>query len=195
MLRPALVLSAALSLSALSCVVVLPALAQSPANAIDKVTQLSRQADAQYKAGNLRAAVNTYSKAILLARDQNDDRAFAYNKLQQGSMLMYIGRYEEAMTGFDESEVIYRRLGDELGIADISRVRGDTYTNLGEFSKSVECLTESILIYRKYNDKPKLVSAYNRLGRSFIFNSLPHMAIPILLEGERVYPHLHIKFH
>ena len=74
------------------------------------------------------------------------------------------GHYAAAATLGEEALLLYRELGDTLGIARTAHLLGDTASDVGDYARAAAMLEESLGLFEALGDESSMANMLNDLG-------------------------------
>ena len=114
-----------------------------------------------YWQGDLAYAQVAYDECLALAREHGDERALA-NAMYNDSFPAMISRTDlpRAVALLEEALPVFKRLGDEPGIARCLWALGQCQVSLKEYPEAISTLGEAIEIFKRLDDRFGLGWAY-----------------------------------
>lgn len=103
-------------------------------------------------------------ESIAVSKRKGNQEQLASTYLRLGFMFRGIGRFDEALEAYKNSERIRTELNDERGLASVFNNMGILYRAMGDQEKAFESYTKSIEIREKLGDQEFLSSAVMNLG-------------------------------
>ena len=98
-----------------------------------------------------------------IADDSNKARAlFGY-----GMSKLIAGKKKEALPYFEMSSVIYEKLGDTRGLAEVNMLKGVTFYFENEHQKSIKYLKETIRAHKQLQNEVMLIDPHNYMAQNY----------------------------
>ena len=124
--------------------------------------------------GNIYAAQGRNIEALkIFLNNYNQCEIGNYEKIK-GNTLHNLGNFylslkkdSLAIVFFNQAMLIYRKIKDTNGIADIYSNLGNVYQIYSNLSKSIDCYKKAIQFYIQLNDNNNLSSTYNNLSLAY----------------------------
>ncbi len=105
------------------------------------------------------------SPAIAINISQNsNDKSTAIKLGGEGATLFASGKYQEAISKFEQALVIFRSIGDRERESVILNNLGGAYNYLRQYKKGIEYLRLSLVISKEIGDRAGEGSVLNALG-------------------------------
>jgi predicted ATPase/DNA-binding SARP family transcriptional activator/uncharacterized protein HemY len=131
---------------------------------------LGRQGRFTYRLGRYREAKRLIEEDLhildsLESRDQpaaRTEKAFSLRNL--GSVMRGDGEYQQAQQLYEESLVLFRECGDDLGTAGVLKQLGILAGSLGEYLEAQRLLREALELYQAMGDQYGVANILNDLG-------------------------------
>lgn len=122
-------------------------------------------------------------KTIEILRKTDRKRTLALNLLNIGYDYYLIGKYDSAMTYYQESEPILKEIGMSIGQAYLIGNRALVYWKKGDKKKAKEDLNEAIKMLVPIGDRYGMADYYNKLGNIFLEENDQEKAIYYTMKG------------
>lgn len=134
------------------------------ANRIFEQNNLANTAFIYRSQGHYQAALDTYEKAIALAKEWDGPSA-------EGSLLGHIsstyadqGNYSEAMRLAEQSLLIYQQIDEPVNVAYSLTQLGDIYQFQGEYDQALSVYEEALNILQESESKPLESTIFNNIS-------------------------------
>ncbi|NEP15052.1 MAG: tetratricopeptide repeat protein, partial [Symploca sp. SIO2C1] len=119
------------------------------------------------KLGNTRAAIDSFSRSLSIAKNSNNPIDVA-NILGYTSIVYNnLGDYQEVIKLQDRQLDIVKGKNNRRGEAEVLVGKGDTYTKLGDYQKAIEDYQQSSRIYEQLKDDAGKAETLGKLGRAY----------------------------
>lgn len=118
---------------------------------------------------DLETASQYANQALLLARQFKQDKQEALALDALGKILIYKGKYHNALSHFIASDFIYKRLNDREYLARSYRLQGVVYRNLHGYFMAMKNYEKSLALFIELDNKVEIAKLYNNMGS--IYNS------------------------
>lgn len=113
-------------------------------------------------------ALPYYEKALAAARKINNRDLIATNLFNTGAVYYRAyNQYDKALARMQESEKIFRRLGDNKSLAIVLFNLGKVYNAMGRYDKSLPLLNESLRINRQLKNQQGIAVTLNLIGNAY----------------------------
>ena len=97
--------------------------------------------------------------------DDQDRIALAY--FQLGRIYQGWGKYEQAISYYEQSRELYQQLDKEKDVADLWYNLANCYREWGKYQQAVDCENQDLAIRQQLNDQDRIALAYYQLGRIY----------------------------
>ncbi|MBD2484387.1 tetratricopeptide repeat protein [Planktothrix sp. FACHB-1365] len=121
--------------------------------------------------GNNQLRTELYQELVEHLTDKQDWR-YCASLISLGNAYRFLGRYEEAISYYEQSLEIERKIGNRQGETASLNGLGNVYNSLGRYEEAISYHQQSLEIYREIADRGgiaislgNLGAAYNSLGR------------------------------
>ncbi|WP_258099770.1 tetratricopeptide repeat-containing sensor histidine kinase [Marinoscillum pacificum] len=122
-------------------------------------------------------------KTVNILRKSNRRQYFALSLINIGYDHYLIGNYDSAMTYYDESETILRKIDMQIGIAYVIGNRALIYWKKGDRDLAKKGLFEAIEMLQPIGDDYGMADYYNHLGKIFLEEKQEDEAFTYTLKG------------
>ena len=122
-------------------------------------------------------------KTVNILRKSNRRQYFALSLINIGYDHYLIGNYDSAMTYYDESETILRKIDMQIGIAYVVGNRALIYWKKGDRDLAKKGLFEAIEMLQPIGDDYGMADYYNHLGKIFLEEKQEDEAFTYTLKG------------
>ena len=122
-------------------------------------------------------------KTVNILRKSNRRQYFALSLINIGYDHYLIGNYDSAMTYYDESETILRKIDMQIGIAYVIGNRALIYWKKGDRDLAKKGLFEAIEMLQPIGDDYGMADYYNHLGKIFLEEKQENEAFTYTLKG------------
>ena len=135
--------------------------------------QSHRQADEYFdrahdleEQGRFLEAAKMYEKSAEAEKAGLSPRmeALAFQFLSAGHLYERVAKHDNALKNYEESLVIYRRLGREDGVAASLNNIGGVYFSWGQYDKALKYLEEALTIDRKFGSEFGIARELSNIG-------------------------------
>lgn len=113
-------------------------------------------------------ALPYYEKALAAARKINNRDLIATNLFNTGAVYYRAyNQYDKALARMQESEKIFRQLGDNKSLAIVLFNLGKVYNAMGRYDKSLPLFNESLRINRQLKNQQGIAVTLNLIGNAY----------------------------
>ncbi len=119
----------------------------------DSAQLLFRQGIEQYQAVQFAAAIQSWQRALVLFRQQENPKAAALTLENLGLAYQAIGDYRQAIAHYQAQLIIVRELGDRRSEANALANLGNNYRILGHYTDAMNSGRQSLEIRRQLGDR------------------------------------------
>ena len=144
-----------------------------------------RQADLLRRTGQLPQALDLYSQAESLFRQEQDNLGLANTLFSRADLLRRTGQLPQALDLYSQAESLFCQLQDNLGLANTLRSRADLLTRTGQLPQALDLYAQAESLYRQEHNNLGLansllsqallhLSSHNyEYALDFLFQALP----------------------
>ena len=130
---------------------------------LEKVSALIKMAELYEKDSSGHA--NQYiAKALLLARELNNDTLEIQALNTRGDILYYQNKLDQSIQLYDEALVIAMKHSIDKDIGLLNHQKGYVYQVTNDFKNAAICYELALVAFKSTNDLKKVASTYNNLG-------------------------------
>lgn len=132
-----------------------------------EIEPLAASAARAFHAGQFEAAIDAWTRAALVAADEQDAASETRALLGKGEAYLAIGRYPEGIESLQRALALARRGGDRALLTAASASLGNGYLLSGRTDEAVELLTRGRELALEIGHGVVAASASSNLGRAF----------------------------
>lgn len=115
-----------------------------------------------------RKAFKYYEDALAAARKINHRDLIATNLFNTGAIYhRTFNQYDKALARMQESEKMFRQLGDNKSLAIVLFNMGKVYNAMGRYDRSLPLFNESLRINRQLNNRQGIAVSLNLIGNAY----------------------------
>lgn len=122
------------------------------------------RADLLNLTGQLPQALDLYTQAESLFRQEQDNLGLAYTLKSRAYLLSRTGQLPQALDLYAQAEFLFRQEQDDLGLANTLRSRADLLRRTGQLPQALDLYTQAECLFRQVQDNLGL--AYTLLSRA-----------------------------
>ena len=111
-----------------------------------------RQADLLKRTGQLPQALDLYSQAESLFRQEQDNLGLANTLFSRADLLRRTGQLPQALDLYAQAESLFCQLQDNLGLANTLRSRADLLNRTGQLPQALDLYAQAQILYRQEQD-------------------------------------------
>ena len=108
-----------------------------------------RQADLLNRTGQLPQALDLYTQAETLYRQEKDDLGLAYTLKSRADLLSRTGQLPQALDPYAQAESLFRQEQDNLGLANTLQSRADLLSRTGQLPQALDLYSQAEALYRQ----------------------------------------------
>lgn len=108
---------------------------------------LARQANLLTRTGQLPQALDLYTQAEALYRQEQDDLGLAYTLRSRADLLTRTGQFPKALDLYTQAETLYRQEQDNLGLANTLKNRALVYMDSDDDAQALTLLFQALPLY------------------------------------------------
>jgi tetratricopeptide (TPR) repeat protein len=134
---------------------------------IDSVIYLNRKAKNLSDQGDYRGALQSYAEALAILTEpeySNGQEIKAKLLNNVGHAQVRIGDFDNALVSFNQSAVLYHRLGDPLGVGEQFGNVGSVYRDKGMWDDARVSYDKALSAFTLEDYKPGLADQYSNIG-------------------------------
>jgi tetratricopeptide (TPR) repeat protein len=118
--------------------------------------------------GNNQLRAELYQELVEHLTDKQDWR-YTASLTSLGNAYYFLGRYEEALSYYQQSLEIEREIEDRQGEAISLNNLGIAYNSLGRYEEAISYYQQSLEIYREIGNRRGIADSLNGLGAAYYF--------------------------
>ena len=111
-----------------------------------------RQADLLYRTGQLPQALDLYTQAETLYRQEKDDLGLAYTLKSRADLLSRTGQLPQALDLYAQAESLFRQEQNDLGLANSLKSRADLLRRTGQLPQALDLYAQAESLFRQERD-------------------------------------------
>jgi class 3 adenylate cyclase len=157
-------------------------LAQKTGNRSWQANALHLQAKALQKKGSLSEALKLNNEALGIYRSLADSANIADVVNFNGTIYLYMGKYNESISSFSEAVELYTHLGDKGGIGNCLTSIGSSYVQQGNYAQALHYLNQGRRLAKELNNEQLLMTALNSIGLSYLNQNESELALKCFME-------------
>ncbi|MEM7261671.1 MAG: tetratricopeptide repeat protein [Planctomycetota bacterium] len=128
---------------------------------------LSRSGDFRGKSGDTAGALESYRRAVAVARHLGDDESLAYASMRQGSALLASEQFEEADSVLSEAVKLYELMPPTAGLVSALNGWSLTHTFRGQLDRAVQLADRALEAARAIDDRVRIAGTLSTRGTIF----------------------------
>ena len=113
---------------------------------------LARQADLLSRTGQLPQALDLYTQAESLFRQEQNNLGLANTLFSRADLLSRTGQLPKALDLYAQAESLFRQEQDNLGLANTLRSRADLLSRTGQLPKALDLYAQAESLFRQEQD-------------------------------------------
>ena len=137
-------------------------------NASEELARFYEEGEARFVQAKLWSAGDYFANALKGFREGSNNIGMAICLLKLGRVLELLGEYNKAVTTYMESQNLYLRLNDHLGVARSKAFLGNVFWAKGEYAKAKTLLEEARKQFEKTGYLPGLAWVNDLMGNLFL---------------------------
>ena len=146
-----------------------------------------KQADLLNHTGQLPQALDLYTQAETLYRQEKDDLGLAYTLKSRADLLSRTGQLPQALDLYSQAESLFRQEQDNLGLANTLQSRADLLTYTGQLPQALDLYAQAESLFRQEQDNLGLANTLqSRADLLFRTGQLPQ-ALDLYAQAESLY--------
>lgn len=149
-------------------------------NPVMMARSLANLGTAQRGAGQVAAAVASFTQAIALMGELDDPVNQAITRMNLGNLYWAVGQPQQAMAHFVQAEPVFRQAQDQQWLARINTNMGVVHVQLGQWQQAHVALTTAIDLNRMIGDRRAAANALDSLGELHLRQGRPAAAMTCL---------------
>ena len=124
-------------------------------------------ADLLSRTGQLQQALDLYSQAESLYRQEQDDLGLANTLKSRADLLTRTGQFPQALNLYAQAESLYRQVQFNLGLANSLKSRADLLTRTGQLPQALDLYAQAESLFCQLQDNLGLANTL--LSRAFLY--------------------------
>ncbi|MBX7228941.1 MAG: tetratricopeptide repeat protein [Burkholderiaceae bacterium] len=147
---------------------------------------------------NLKEALNYYDRSRQLAVQHGEDRFItevAYSSLYSGVIHSGLGNYSEALASYDKALMLFKRQGNQYGLALVNKRLGWLARLQGRFNESIIYHQEALKMMKELHLPFPMAELHHSLGTVYRLQAKWDLAIDSFQQALKTFRDLDAKRH
>lgn len=104
-----------------------------------------------------------------IGEKSNDPDSTGWSIFQKGTIYLYTGKYDNAKSSFNESNVLFKKAGNIIGEANCHKSLGDIIFNNSKYLDAIKSYNDALSLYKKADSFQGEAVTYYSLGECYYY--------------------------